>query len=1429
MCLPGSDCQTADRCLIVADGFTSGKTCFRRTWDWMIGSVRLSSAGIFSPRSEIIQNKEPNLMRHFLAILSALALFQTSASLGATFTWDGHSGSDNVFSTGGNWIGNVAPTSSGTTDLVFTTSGSNRIISFQSNPSFILHSLTISSANTNWRQIFGGTLDFRNNGSSDPTITQNAAISGTISNPLTLTNNLTVGVTSSGPLTIEGAVSGAGTFTKTGTGTLTLTGSSNYTGDTAVSAGTVAINGNGAIVSGSNSSLLVNSGGHLTISGSGNISVGTAYVGNGNSGTGDLVQSGGNLTSNSFLYLGFLPGANGTYALGGGSVSSKQTLVSDDANTSSFTQTGGLHTTGTLTLGSFSASANGTYVLTGGTLAAGFVSRDKGTGVFDFNGGTLKPTVSSTTFLQNLTTANVQAGGAKVDTNGFNVTIAQPLLHDAALGATADGGLTKSGSGTLTLTMSSSYTGNTNVTFGSLVVTGSGAFGSVTGDVLAGGSLGSPASLVMSGNSIVTGRIGEMGFGTNRPANFTQNGGTANFGSNFFVGYDAGSDSTYTLNQGSLTTFDTIVSTDNNISSFIQTGGRHTTGGLVLGTFSTSPNGTYVLTGGTLAAGSVTRNQGTGVFNFNGGALQPTASTTVFFQGLTAANVQAGGAMIDTNGFNVTIAQPLLHDAALGATADGGLIKSGSGTLTLTGSSNYTGGTLVSSGTLAVPSGNVGVSGTGNFIVETSSGAAATVLLSGSGRIAGYQLLVGDSGPGNFIQSGGSVTTSGDANNGLYLGYNAGGFGTYTLSGGGSLSVRAVLVGASGVGNYIQNGGTVGSGQIFLGVLAGGQGTYALNSGTLTTASIIGFSGTSTFKFNGGTLQASANDGLFGTLFFDQLTTANVQLGGAKIDTNGFNITIAQPLLHDPALSGTADGGLTKSGSGTLTLTGSSSYAGQTTVTSGTLSITGSGSVGGLTSPFIVDGSAGANATTLLSGIGRILAKFVTIGSSGTGSFVQSGGTLMTGTGSTADHVSLGASNGGSGFYTLSGGGSITTYSLEVGNSGSGSFTQGGGTILAVGDTLISGGSNTSSFTQTGGLHTTGELDLGEFSSSANGTYLLTGGTLATTSVLRVSGIGIFNFNGGTLQPTVSGTSFIQNLTAANVQAGGAKIDTNGFNVTIPQALLHDAALGSTADGGLIKSGTGTLTLIGPNTYTGPVTINAGVLSVPSATSLGAGKLITVNPGSQLIVTASASLSGTLVNNGIQTGGPLTFSSGGVVSGTGSFGALAIKNAGRISPGNSPGSMTVSSLELGAGGSYKFELNSTAPALGIGSDFISVSGALSISALSGTGNQFTIAVVSLDGSNNPGLLSGFNASQPSSFTLAFSNGGISGFAANKFAVDTSGFQNNLNGGSFSVAQSANSLLLNFTPVPEPSAGALALLAGVGLMLSRQCRRRRLHR
>ena len=98
------------------------------------------------------------------------------------------------------------------------------------------------------------------------------------------------------------------------------------------------------------------------------------------------------------------------------------------------------------------------------------------------------------------------------------------------------------------------------------------------------------------------------------------------------------------------------------------------------------------------------------------------------------------------------------------------------------------------------------------------------------------------------------------------------------------------------------------------------------------------------------------------------------------------------------------------------------------------------------------------------------------------------------------------------------------------------------------------------------------------------------------------SGTGTVNFNGGTLMAASPGsptTGFLSGLTAANVQAGGAVINPDGYNISIGQNLLHDPGLGGTTDGGLTKSGSGTLLLASPqNAYTGGTTINAGEIKL---------------------------------------------------------------------------------------------------------------------------------------------------------------------------------------------------------------------------------------
>lgn len=160
--------------------------------------------------------------------------------------------------------------------------------------------------------------------------------------------------------------------------------------------------------------------------------------------------------------------------------------------------------------------------------------------------------------------------------------------------------------------------------------------------------------------------------------------------------------------------------------------------------WNTDGKGIINLNGGTLAARNITRGSGTNAcVNFNGGIFKPHTSGRSL-SGLTAASVLAGGACIDTTLADYTIVQNLLHDSALGATRDGGLVKLGSGTLTLTSTgSTYTGPTVVSNGVLRLivnppTSSDLQVASEGELLVggsATQTLAAASVALTTGGTL----------------------------------------------------------------------------------------------------------------------------------------------------------------------------------------------------------------------------------------------------------------------------------------------------------------------------------------------------------------------------------------------------------------------------------------------------------------------------------------------------------------------------------------------------------------------------------------------------------------------------------------------------------------------------------------------------------------------
>jgi autotransporter-associated beta strand protein len=116
-------------------------------------------------------------------------------------------------------------------------------------------------------------------------------------------------------------------------------------------------------------------------------------------------------------------------------------------------------------------------------------------------------------------------------------------------------------------------------------------------------------------------------------------------------------------------------------------------------------------------------------------------------------------------------------------------------------------------------------------------------------------------------------------------------------------------------------------------------------------------------------------------------------------------------------------------------------------------------------------------------------------------------------------------------------------------------------------------------------------------------------------------------------------------------------------------------------------------------------------------------------------------------------------------------------------------------------------------------DFVSISGTLAIGSTAADPfnvNLWTLSGISPDVS---GSAANFNAADSYSWRIATAAGGISGFAADKFAVVTSttngtaGFANAVSGGTFSIAQSGNDLNLVFTANSGPTVVTIDVPSG----------------
>ena len=444
-------------------------------------------------------------------------------------------------------------------------------------------------------------------------------------------------------------------------------------------------------------------------------------------------------------------------------------------------------------------------------------------------------------------------------------------------------------------------------------------------------------------------------------------------------------------------------------------------------------SGSTVISGGTLTLTNSLALQNSALnYNNQGGTLAFDTITAATFGGLTGAqdlalaNTAAGAVALTLGANNVAAT----YSGVL--SGGGSLTKVGTNTFILGGVNTFTGAATINAGTLRLsvsnalattvnintPSGLLLSNGTTNnvsAIIATGSGefvdvpeAAATATLGGTATTTGgTQYRLGISGAGATLDVTGAHTVGGTGTISFIT------RGNITFSGSGSLSINtandtfqfgrqagqaaniifkdnaALTTGAIGFGGG-QAGGAVSvtlqdnaainiaaKNFDFHGINAEVGTTVNLNGGTLTAGSFTKFqvtgARTSTLNLNGGTIRAGASNATY--LPSLTLLTANVQTGGAKFDTNGFDITVAQPLVT----AALPDGGLTKSGTGILTLSGVETYNGATIINAGTLALTGS-----ISASTLIHVKAGATLDVAGVGGGFSVAGAQTLAGSGT-------------------------------------------------------------------------------------------------------------------------------------------------------------------------------------------------------------------------------------------------------------------------------------------------------------------------------------------------------------------------------------------------------------------------------------------------------------
>ncbi|ENK7427758.1 autotransporter-associated beta strand repeat-containing protein, partial [Salmonella enterica] len=1036
-------------------------------------------------------------------------------------------------------------------------------------------------------------------------------------------------------------ISGSGNVVKQGGGELTLSNNNSYSGGTTIAEGTLTATAGGAL-------------------GSGNID-NRAYL-----------KLDAASASDPFIVADLTTHSGATVEIGAGSTLQANTLTQQDGSTltADLTATSGpairaknVNLDGTLNVAS--PASQEPIRSTDDLISLALIESDNViSGDFDditINGNAMNPdafitvvgqkNVNDTHYdLVETLTWYADRDNAAIDAHGtFNLADADDsfTVNTVLENVDANSGwngqsLTKTGAGTLILNAENTYTGGTTISDGTLVASNVEALG--TGNVTDNATL-------------------ELNTGGDFDNAISGSGQVVKSG-----------DETLTLSGANSYTGGTTISGGTLVATNVE----------ALGSGDVTDNATLELnTGGTFdnvisGSGQVVKS-GDEMLTLSG-ANSYTGGTTISGGTLVASNVEALGTGDVTD--NATLEMNTGGDFANNIGGTGSVVKSGDKTLTLSGSNTYTGGTLISDGTLVAS--NVEALGSGditdNATLELNTGGTFDNAISGSGQVvksgdetltlSGTNTYTG----GTTISGGTLVATnvealgSGDVTNDAVLELNTSGDFDNALSGSGQVekSGDGTLT-LSGSNTY--TGGTLISG----GTLVASN-VEALGTGDVTNDAVLELNTGGTFDnaiSGSGQVVKSGDDALTlsgsntytgGTLISDgTLVATNVEALGTGDVTDNATLELNTGGTFDNVISGS--GQVVKSGDETLTLSGANSYSGATTISGGTLIATHVNALG--------TGAIDNRASLLLDASGQFTVTDLT---------TESGGNTEIGAGSTLQATTLTQKSDSTLTINLN-----SNTADPVIHAASQVSLAGTLDITGVGDVLDSDPASTDdldTFTLIASDKTIAgdfekltvagmDADLADFI-TVDGRIDDTGKQYELTTALTwyADRDDAVTDAHGTFNLTNADGSFAVNTVLENVDATLDPASATGWDGT-----------------SLIKQGAGTLILNAENTYTGGTTISGGTLVATNVDALGSGAVtddatLELNTGGTFDNAISGS--GQVVKSGddvLTLSGANSYSGGTLIS----DGTLVASNVEALGSGDVTDNAT---LELNTGGTF---------------------------------------------------------------------------------------------------------------------------------------------